>query len=125
MQDYTGILYQCVEEVLEYVTAKAEYNVYMDVLRQFYRAQPCRCQRAVVYESMGGYVICADGQNIRVEQRTAQRGMYTPEEELMHLLLQLAPARIDVNLVRDSRQTAIANALLMVFGQVVNINEHG
>jgi hypothetical protein len=124
MRDYTSCWKQCVEDVMEVVCEQAEYDAYMDILRRFYRAQPCRCQNAVVYETATGYAILADGRPIRIARHDLLRNMQSPEETLMHLLLQLAPAHIEVNLFTEPQQRTVISALLLVFGAVVDIREH-
>ncbi len=123
MRDYLNGWAVCVDDVLQYVTAKAEYNAYMDILKQFYKTQPCRCQNAVVFEnSGGGYVIRADGRDVRIFWRAPLR-MQTAEEELMHILLQLAPAHIEVRLIPEAHKMAVIQTLQLVFGSVVEIKQ--
>ncbi len=124
MRDYLNGWQTCVEDVLQYINTKSEYNAYMEVLRRFYRMQPCRCQRAVVEDMLGGgYLVNADGCAIRVHGRNINSQKQTPEEELMHILLQLAPARIEIHLMRNAYQMAVINTLLLVFGVAVELCE--
>lgn len=120
MRDMMGGWASCVEDVLQYVNAKSEYNAYMEVLRQFYRAQPCRCKRAVVRDTMGGgYLITADGHTIRIINDEANPRIQTPEEELMYMLLHLAPACIEINMMRSTHRMVVVNTLRLVFGAAV------
>ncbi len=122
MRDFVNGWAVCVDDVLQYVSAKTEYNAYMEILRRFYRAQPCRCQHAVVQDMLdGGYVISADDCVIRISRHNTHRHMQTAEEELIHVLLQLAPARIEIQLMRNTQQMPVINALQLVFGPTVEI----
>ena len=123
MRDFLNGWAVCVDDVLQYVTAKAEYNAYMDILRRFYKSQPCRCQNAIVLENLGGgYVIRADGRDVRICWRAQQR-IQTLEEELMHVLLQLAPAHIEVRLLPEANRIAVIQTLQLVFGSVVEVKQ--